>query len=322
MRARETAAQDLAGKKPAGVVPIGKRLKDLLDETRLAMLGTQLLMGLQYRAAFADAFDNLPITFRRLDGIALVLILIAAACLLATPAFHQIAESGHATARIIMRASNHLKFALLPLSLAIGINLAIAMAPAGGLFLSLGAGLAFTLAAWTVWFGIPFQSALRRHREIPRMEDKTQSLETRIKQALTELRVILPGAQALFGFQFTAVLTQSFQRLPPASQAVHMVSLALVAIAVILLIAPVAYHRIAARGHAEEGVLRYAVGMMLPALGLLSLGLVGDCYVTLRKIATSSVLAIVVSLVALLGFAALLYLVPLLARRKAARSGR
>jgi hypothetical protein len=31
---------------------IEARLKDLLDETRLAMLGTQLLMGLQYNAAF------------------------------------------------------------------------------------------------------------------------------------------------------------------------------------------------------------------------------------------------------------------------------
>lgn len=302
---------------PAGVVAIEKRLKDVLDETRLAMLGTQLLMGLQYRAAFADAFDSLPATFRLLDGTALVLILVTAACLLATPAFHQIAERGHATRRIITRASNHLKFGLLPLSLAIGINLAIGMAPAGGLFLSLGTGLAFTLAAWTVWFGIPFRSARRWHREMLRMEDKTQSLETRIEQALTELRVILPGAQALFGFQFTAVLTQSFQRLPPLSQAVHMVSLALVAVAVILLIAPVAYHRIASRGQAEEGVLRYAVRMMLPALGLLSLGLVGDCYVTLRRIVASPVLAITVSLLALLGFAALLYVVPLLARSAA-----
>ena len=40
---------------------IETRLKDLLDETRLAMLGTQLLLGLQYRAAFADAFNDLPL---------------------------------------------------------------------------------------------------------------------------------------------------------------------------------------------------------------------------------------------------------------------
>jgi hypothetical protein len=61
------------------------RLKDLLDETRLAMLGTQLLMGLQYNAAFSPRFGSLPAAFRWLDGIPLLLILTTAALLLATP---------------------------------------------------------------------------------------------------------------------------------------------------------------------------------------------------------------------------------------------
>jgi len=39
---------------------IGARLKDLLDETRLAILGIQLLLGLQYSAAFANTFEWLP----------------------------------------------------------------------------------------------------------------------------------------------------------------------------------------------------------------------------------------------------------------------
>ena len=38
---------------------IAERLKDLLDETRLAMLGAQLLMGIQYSAAFSPAFERL-----------------------------------------------------------------------------------------------------------------------------------------------------------------------------------------------------------------------------------------------------------------------
>jgi hypothetical protein len=53
---------------------IEERLKDLLDETRLVMLGTQLLLGLQYRAAFTDAFDTLPWPFGLLTGAALLLI--------------------------------------------------------------------------------------------------------------------------------------------------------------------------------------------------------------------------------------------------------
>ena len=138
------------------------------------------------------------------------------------------------------------------------------------------------------------------------MEDKKQSLETRIVQALTELRMILPGAQALFGFQFAAVLTDSFGWLSGTSKAVHLMSEGLVAVAIVMLIAPAAYHRIAAEGNAEERVLRYTVRMMLPAVGLLSLGLVGDAYVTMRKISDMPWLALGISLVALLGFAALL----------------
>jgi hypothetical protein len=67
---------------------IETRLKDLFDETRLAMLGTQLLLSLQYRAAFTDAFNDLPLSLAALNGLALLLILAAAVLLLAVPALH------------------------------------------------------------------------------------------------------------------------------------------------------------------------------------------------------------------------------------------
>ena len=143
------------------------------------------------------------------------------------------------------------------------------------------------------------------------MEDKEQSLETRIIQALTELRVILPGAQALFGFQFSVVLTQAFAALPPSSKAVHFASLLAVAAAIILLIAPAAYHRIAAKGKAEERVLRYSSRMILLALGFLALGMAGDAYVTIHKISELPVLAVGIAIAVLLAFAIMLYAVPL-----------
>jgi hypothetical protein len=294
---------------------IEARTKDLLDETRLAMLGTQLLMGLQYNAAFAQRFERLPAALQWLDGVALLLILATAALLLATPAFHQIAERGHATGRILRRSSAALSRALLPLSLALGIDVAITMADTTGPALAALLGALFVAAAWLVWYALPWRSAARDPRPEERMADTQQSLEARIQQAITELRVVLPGAQALFGFQFAAVLTDAFAQLPGPSKAVHLTSLGVVAAAVIMLIAPAAYHRIAAHGNAEEGVLRYAVRMMLPAEGLLALGLVGDAYVTVRKIADSTALALGVSLAAAACFLTLLYVVPLLCRR-------
>lgn len=293
---------------------IEARLKDLLDETRLAMLGTQLLMGLQYRAAFSPGFDRLPSTFRWLDGVALLFILTAAAILLGTPAFHQIAEAGHATGRMLARASGNLKVALLPLALALGMNAAIGLVSSTGPGWASAAGAGFVVAALSAWYALPLLSSVRLRRPEERMEDKKQSLETRIVQALTELRVVLPGAQALFGFQFIAVLTDSFERLPPASRIVHLISLGLVALAIIMLIAPASYHRIAAGGNAEEGVLHCAVAMMLPAEGLIALGLVGDAYVTVRLISGSHALALWLGIGAALGFTVLLYVFPLISR--------
>jgi hypothetical protein len=60
--------------------------------------------------------------------------------------------------------------------------------------------------------------------------------------------------------------------------------------------------------------LRYAVRLMLPAQGLLALGLVGDAYITMRMIFEPPIVAISVAIIALMMFATLLYAVPLVAR--------
>src|SRR4051794_34268476 len=100
---------------------IEDRLKDLLDETRLVMLGTQLLLGLQYRVAFTEAFDQLPSPFGALAVVALLLILAATGLLLSVPPLHHLTEQGHATGYIIARASCYLRLALLPLACALGL---------------------------------------------------------------------------------------------------------------------------------------------------------------------------------------------------------
>ena len=50
-------------------------------------------------------------------------------------------------------------------------------------------------------------------------------LDVKIEQMLTEARVVLPGAQALFGFQLAIVLTLSFEQLPGPSKIIHAVSI-------------------------------------------------------------------------------------------------
>jgi Family of unknown function (DUF6328) len=82
-------------------------------------------------------------------------------------------------------------------------------------------------------------------------------LHSRIEQMLTEARVILPGAQALLGFQLAIVLTETFEKLPTLPRLLHATALLSVAVSVILLITPAALHRIVWAGEDTETLLRH-----------------------------------------------------------------
>ena len=73
-------------------------------------------------------------------------------------------------------------------------------------------------------------------------------LETQVDQLLTEARIIIPGVQALLGFQLTVTLTQAFAQLPAGPKIAHIAALCCMGLAVILLMAPASVHRIAFSG--------------------------------------------------------------------------
>src|SRR4051794_7658519 len=61
---------------------------------------------------------------------------------------------------------------------------------------------------------------------------------------LEECRTVLPGIQALFGFQLIAVFNQGFsQKLSAGEQRLHLLAMTLVAIAIALIMSPAAHHR-------------------------------------------------------------------------------
>lgn len=60
---------------------------------------------------------------------------------------------------------------------------------------------------------------------------------------LQEGRMILPGVQALFGFQMVAFFTDRFTHLARGYQAAHMGATMLTIVAIALLLIPPAYHR-------------------------------------------------------------------------------
>jgi hypothetical protein len=71
-----------------------------------------------------------------------------------------------------------------------------------------------------------------------------EELDKRAQNAIEEARMVLPGIQALFGFQLIAVFNQRFPQIPAGQQLLHYCALLLVGAAIGLIMAPAAYHRI------------------------------------------------------------------------------
>src|SRR6202040_1422381 len=115
----------------------------------------------------------------------------------------------------------------------------------------------------------------------------------------TEARVVLPGAQALFGFQLAIVLTLSFEQLPGPSKIIHAASIFLVALAVVLLMAPAAYHRIVYAGEDTQDMHRVGSVLVTAATVPLALGLAGDVYVVVTKIMGSPAAGLIAGSLAL-----------------------
>ncbi len=75
-------------------------------------------------------------------------------------------------------------------------------------------------------------------------ERQPQSLAETTSNILEEARMILPGTQTLFGFQLIVPFNQRFQdRLSAPEQRLHLLAMALVAVAMAMLMTPAVYHR-------------------------------------------------------------------------------
>jgi hypothetical protein len=254
-------------------------LKISLDELRMQMLGTQVAFGFQFQSLFQDRFDVADPARRTAALAGLILMVLTLGLLIAAPAVHRIADVGEATERTRRLTAALAHVALI--TLALGITAAVFVTVvtvfgvhAGWIAAAVTAGV--TLFAWHGWGKL-----LRRGGRPVTMNTTTHgtSVHDRIDYALTESRVILPGAQALFGFQLLVPLMKSFESLPTEARTVHFVALLLVATTVVLLIAPAAIHRIAFDGADDPRFLRLASRFVTAALIPLALGIASELYV-------------------------------------------
>jgi hypothetical protein len=273
---------------------LSEKVKIALEETRILILGAQMLLGFGFRGAFSERFDELPEYARYADGVGLGLLVCAVGLLIAPGPYHRIVEAGQDSGRLHRFVTVIADMALLPFALALGIGLFVG---AEGIFddsaVSIAAGAIGAGVALALWYGLPQlrkRSVGERERMITRGQSNERAetpMHVKVEQLLTEARVVLPGAQALFGFQLAIVLTRAFEQLPKASVVVHAASLLLVALAVMMLMAPAPYHRIVYAGEDTEDMYRVSSALVTGATLPLGLGLAGDVYVVIAKISGS-----------------------------------
>ena len=288
-----------------------ERVKTSLSEVRTLVLGAQILLGFQYRASFEAGFPSLPPTAKCLQVAALVLLVASTACMIAPAPYHRFVSGGHATARMERYTKRMALLALVPFALALGMNFGIALARQLGLFAACVAGAAVAVAALLCWFA----PALAKHRSGDPKGDEMVSTKERITELLTEARIVLPGVQALLGFQFASYLTSAFEKLSPAAKLANTGSLFLLVLAMVLLMMPAPYHRLAEGGENTERFERVAERLVLAALPPLALGVAGDVFVV-TDVVLGTRAGIAVALACAFGMATLWFGIPLISARQ------
>jgi Family of unknown function (DUF6328) len=302
------------------------KIKTTLDEGRMLILGSQVLLGFQFRSIFEKGFEKLPPHAQYLKMGGLGLMLIAVGLLMSPGAYHQIVEDGEDSHALHRFATGMMGFALLPFALGLGIDFNVGIELLLGRTQGIIGGIAACLLALFFWYG---WEAVRRQEREPKIKEKQEmesqksdekdegtKVKDKINQALTEIRVVLPGAQALLGFQFASMLMEGFEKLPNSSKYVHLASLACVAVCIVLLMTPAAYHRLVEKGEETEHMHRVASGLMIAAMVPLALGICGDFFIVARKITESALAAVIMAAAALLFFYGLWFGFTLYRRRE------
>jgi hypothetical protein len=134
------------------------------------------------------------------------------------------------------------------------------------------------------------------------------------KQLLEECRMVLPGVQALFGFQLIAVYSEGFaQKLSTMEQRLHLLALGLVAIAVALVMAPAAFHRLTGPMKVSRTFVTVASRLLLWAMVPLMFAIGLDFYLIARVILEDKLVSLILVLVLLIIFTWLWFLLPRLA---------
>jgi hypothetical protein len=137
-----------------------------------------------------------------------------------------------------------------------------------------------------------------------------ESISDEANRIIEEARMVLPGIQALFGFQLIAVFSQRFDQLTDAQRLVHLAALFAVALGIALIMTPAVYHRQAEPGMVSRYFIRMASRCLTTAAIPLLIGIVLDFYLVATLLAQREHLNVVLTIVVVAAFTGLWFVFP------------
>jgi len=142
-------------------------------------------------------------------------------------------------------------------------------------------------------------------------DTKAEPLSESLSHMLEECRMVLPGIQALFGFQLIAVFNSAFwTKLTRFEQIVHFIAIGLVVFSVALVMTPAAYHRQAEPATVSRRLLTISTRLLFLSMYPLMSGILLDFYLIGRLILESWLLSLLVTICLLCVFTVLWILLP------------
>jgi hypothetical protein len=152
-----------------------------------------------------------------------------------------------------------------------------------------------------------------------RHETQDERDDRNLMELLQELRVAGLGVQVLFGFLLSLPFTNGFVRLTHAQRGLFMADLILAALATVVLLGPVAYHRIVFRRHLKQPLIQTANKLAIAGLTAVALA-VTVAVILVTSFVEGNASAIIVGIFMGCLLTLLWFVVPLVRRQRGDRS--
>jgi hypothetical protein len=149
-------------------------------------------------------------------------------------------------------------------------------------------------------------------RKSPQQEVREElSLSEAAANLIEECRMLLPGIQALFGFQLIAVFNSLFaEKLTPLEQRLHLLAIGFVGITIVIIMTPAAYHRQTRPMEITHRFIHISTRLMLFSMAPLAISICLELYLISRLILHDTLFSLLITLGLLTLFILLWFVLP------------